>query len=70
MTHGDTTHVKTCPDGENSSLLVAITRAFEAAGVERWRSPDWRGYGEGGGEGEGEGGGEGEGEAVGGHDEL
>ena len=64
MTHGDTTHVKTCPDGENSSLLVAITRAFLSLGVERWRSPDWRGYGK------GEGGGEGEGEGVGGHDEL
>ncbi len=33
VTHGETTHVATCPDGEESSLLVAIQRtiATEAA---------------------------------------
>ena len=33
VTHGETTHVKTCPDGAESSLLVAITRARSEAGV-------------------------------------
>ena len=32
VTHGKDTHVKTCPNGEDSSLLVAIGRAIEGAG--------------------------------------
>ena len=37
VTHGETTHVSTCPDGEQSSLLVAIARAMREAGVVRAR---------------------------------
>ena len=33
VTHGDTTHVATCPDGEESSLLIAISRAIARHGA-------------------------------------
>ena len=34
VTHGETIHVKTCPRGEDSSLLVAISRELSSlAGV-------------------------------------
>jgi len=39
--HGSTTHVRTCPS-DNSSLLLAITRAAEKAGRVRLRSEDWQ----------------------------
>lgn len=35
VVHGDTVHVKTCPRGEESSLLAAITETMEHFGVER-----------------------------------
>ena len=41
VTTGGTTHVTTCPDGENSSLLVAIQRAMRKAGVSRARTQGW-----------------------------
>merc|ERR1711971_1185990 len=40
VTHGDKTHVRTCPT-DNSSLLLAITRAIGQAGQVRWRSEEW-----------------------------
>ena len=30
VTRGDTVHVKTCPDGEDSSLLAAISEAIKS----------------------------------------
>lgn len=44
VTHGDKTHVRTCPS-DDSSLLLAITRAREAAGVARMRTAGWKGAG-------------------------
>jgi GH18 family chitinase len=35
VTHGDTTHIATCPDGKDSSLLVAIDRA-----IQKWPNAD------------------------------
>lgn len=35
VTHGDTTHTVTCPEGRESSLLVAISRELAAAGRAR-----------------------------------
>lgn len=36
---GTTEHVSTCPNGEDSSLLVAISRTMQAEGVSRARRP-------------------------------
>mmetsp|Transcript_68151 Transcript_68151/g.134550 ORF Transcript_68151/g.134550 Transcript_68151/m.134550 type:complete len:380 (+) Transcript_68151:51-1190(+) len=41
VTHGKKTHVRTCPKDE-SSLLLAITRAIEQAGFSRMRRRDWQ----------------------------
>merc|ERR1711934_260229 len=40
VTHGTKTHIRTCP-ADNSSLLLAITRAIAEAGYTRMRSTDW-----------------------------
>jgi len=41
VVHGETTHVRTCPS-DNSSLLLAISRAATAAGRLRLRTEGWR----------------------------
>mmetsp|Transcript_148455 Transcript_148455/g.458725 ORF Transcript_148455/g.458725 Transcript_148455/m.458725 type:complete len:298 (+) Transcript_148455:152-1045(+) len=40
VVHGKTTHVRTCPS-DNSSLLLAISRAAAAAGLPRSRTEGW-----------------------------
>jgi len=41
VTHGDKTHVRTCPS-DDASLLRAITRSIGDAGHIRQRSEDWK----------------------------
>eukprot|EP00927_Polykrikos_kofoidii_P082278 TRINITY_DN8139_c0_g1_i1.p1 TRINITY_DN8139_c0_g1~~TRINITY_DN8139_c0_g1_i1.p1 ORF type:complete len:388 (+),score=37.46 TRINITY_DN8139_c0_g1_i1:152-1315(+) len=41
VTHGSTTHVRTCPT-DDSSLFLAITRAIKASGRSRMRSGGWQ----------------------------
>lgn len=40
VTHGEDTHVRTCP-ADDASLLLAISRSIEAAGRVRARKPGW-----------------------------
>lgn len=48
VTHGTTTHVRTCPSDEKS-LLLAITRAIQASGRGRRRAEGWQPEDRGGG---------------------
>merc|ERR1712232_981989 len=41
VTHGETTHVRTCPS-DDSSLLLAITRAINKTDYIRMRSAGWQ----------------------------